>query len=116
VIPDEYNHIRWIRQLFYAYGFKPNLKTLPLKRTSDLSEAYSLCIQLEENLIPRYERLIWSAEDDITARVIDTILRETRMHYAMFSHALRMGGMMGRGRGMCRGRGRARRGRGMGGW
>ena len=55
---------------------------------------------------PRYETLILTAEDDTTARVIDRILQETRMHYFMFSRALRMGGMMGHGRGMGPGRGR----------
>jgi hypothetical protein len=113
VIPDEHNHIRWISQLFSAYARKPNPKILPLSATADLAEAYVLCIRLEEDLIPRYETLIWTAEDDTTARVIDRILRETRMHYFMFSRALRMGGMMGHGRGMGRGRGR---GRGMRRW
>jgi hypothetical protein len=116
VIPDEHNHIRWISQLFSAYGVKPEPRTLSLKETADLTEAYVVCIQLEANLIPRYETLIGTAEDDATARVIDRILRETRMHYAMFSHALRMGGMMGRGGGMCPGRGMGRRGWGMRGW
>jgi hypothetical protein len=114
VIPDEHNHIHWIRGLFSAYGLEPHLKTLSLRNTADLSEAYRLCLGLEENLIPRYETLIWTAEDDTTARVIDRILRETHMHYAMFSRALRMGGRMGRGMGWGRGHGRG--GRGMRGW
>ena len=113
VIPDEHNHIRWISQLFSAYTVKPNPRILPLNETADLTEAYVLCVRLEEDLIPRYETLIWTAEDDTTARIIERILRETRMHYRMFSHALRMGGMMGHGRGMGRGRGR---GRGMRRW
>ncbi len=106
VIFDERNHIRWISDLFSAYNLTPNIKIPPLNETTDLADAYMLCIQLEEDLIPRYETLIMTAEDDTTARVIDRILRETRMHYSMFSHALRMGGMMGHGRGMGRGRGR----------
>lgn len=116
VIPDERNHIHWIRGLFAAYGLKPHLKRLALRNTANLGEAYQLCIGLEENLIPRYETLIWTAEDDTTARVIDRILRETQMHYAMFSRALRMGGRMGRGGGMGWGRGHGRGGRGMRGW
>ena len=116
VIPDEHHHVRWIGQLFSGYGLKPNLEALPLRKTANLIEAYKLCIHLEENLIPRYETLISTAEDDTTGRVIDRILRETRMHYVMFSHALRMGGMMGGGRGGCRGGGRGRRGWSMRGW
>lgn len=111
VIPDERNHVHWIGRLFSAYDLRPNLKTMPLEQTADLGDAYSLCLQLEENLIPRYETLIAAAEDDTTASVLDRILWETRMHYTMFSHALRMGGMMGRGMGRGGGRGYCGRGR-----
>jgi hypothetical protein len=100
VIPDERNHIRWIRDLFSAYDIAPSAKKLSLEQTGHAEEAYRVAMKLEEDLIPKYESLIQRAEDEDTAQILDAILLETRMHYTMFSHGLRMGGMMrGRGRG-----------------
>jgi hypothetical protein len=110
VIPDERNHIRWLRDLFSAYNMDPSVKKLSPKQTKDAEEAYQVAMKLEEDLIPKYESLIERAHDDETSRIIDSILLETRMHYTMFSHGLRMGGKMGgRGHHWMRG-GRGKRG------
>jgi rubrerythrin len=94
VIPQEENHILWIKDLFEAYGISPEVKSLPVLKSDNLREAYENAMKLEKDLIPKYERLITNAEDKISRKVLGTILLQTRMHYVMFSHALEMGGMM----------------------
>ena len=94
VIPQEENHIIWIKELFDAYGVKPNIRALPVQKSDNLREAYENAMKLEEDLIPKYERLIENAEDKVAQEVLGNILLQTRMHYVMFSHALNMGGMM----------------------
>ena len=93
VIPQEENHIRWIKELFKAYALAPLAKELPVGKAESLSQAYENAMQLEEDLVPKYEQLITNAEDKYSRRVLGTILLQTRMHYVMFSHALDMGGM-----------------------
>ncbi len=99
VIPQEENHIRLIRELFTAYGLTSDGSIPAVKQSSNVSQAYEIAMQLEEELVPKYERLIKGAEDQNTAQVLSSILQQTRMHYRMFSHALSMGGpgMMHRG-------------------
>jgi rubrerythrin len=97
VIPQEEDHIRWIRELFTAYGMKSDGSIPKLKQSSTVTQAYQIAMQLEEELIPKYENLIQKAEDQDSARVLNSILYQTRMHLMMFSHALRMGGRMGPG-------------------
>lgn len=91
VIPQEEYHVQWISQLFAAYGLTPHGKTKPIVQNKTLQEAYELCVRMENDLLPRYEWLIKNAEDQQTAEVLDTILVQSRMHLAMFDHALRMG-------------------------
>jgi hypothetical protein len=105
VIPQEANHIAWITRLFTAYGLSPDVKALPVQDTTSLVEAYENAKQLELKLIPQYEWLIRNAPDNTSAQVLDVILLQTRMHYTMFDHALRMGPMRGRGMGHGMGRG-----------
>lgn len=50
-------------------------------------------MELESNLIPKYESLIKNAEDNTAIRVLDIILNQTKMHYDMFRHALSMNRM-----------------------
>lgn len=97
VIPQEDQHIEWISYLFAAYGLSSAGPTPAVRKSQTITQAYEIALQLEEDLIPRYEKLIDAAEDPETARVLNTILYQTRMHYMMFSHALRMGGRMGPG-------------------
>lgn len=99
VIPQEDNHIEWIKELLKAYQLPLEAKKLPIKKTSDIIGAYQYAVQLESDLVPRYEQLIQQAEDDTARQVLGTILLQTRMHYTMFSHALWMSGR-GMGRGM----------------
>ncbi len=93
VIPQEENHIHWIRDLFMAYGITPEVESLPVEKTETLREAYENAMKLEEDLIPKYEQLIINAEDKVSREVLGNILLQTRMHYVMFSHALEMGEM-----------------------
>jgi rubrerythrin len=97
VIPQEENHITWIKKLFTAYGLSSDVKVQPIKETTTLTQAYENARELEKNLIPQYEWLINNAEDNTTKEVLDTILLQTRIHYTMFDHALHMGWMGGRG-------------------
>jgi len=92
VIPQEENHIMWIGQLFAAYGVASDGKVPALIQSKTLTEAYQLSAKLEADLLPRYEWLINNAEDPDTARTLNAILIQSRMHLAMFEHALRMGG------------------------
>jgi hypothetical protein len=94
IIPQEDQHIEWISQLLAAYGQSAAGPTPAVRKSQTISQAYEIALQLEEDLIPRYEKLIDAAEDPETSRVLNTILYQTRMHYMMFSHALRMGGRM----------------------
>lgn len=107
IIPQEELHIRWISDLFAAYGLSAAGPTPAVRRSGTVTEAFEIALKLEADLIPRYEQLIAQAGDPESGRVLGLILHQTRMHYMMFSHALRMGGMMGPGRehpGMMRGR------------
>jgi hypothetical protein len=99
VIPQEGNHIEWIKKLFSAYGLKHESKVAPVKETKTLVQAYENARELEKNLIPQYVLLINKAEDNTTKEVLDTILLQTRIHYTMFDHALQMGWMRGQGMG-----------------
>ena len=93
VIPQEEDHIRWIRELFTAYGLKSDGANPALKQSNTVTQAYEIAIQLEEELIPKYEALIKQAEDQDSGRVLNSILYQTRMHAMMFGHAMQMGGM-----------------------
>ena len=97
VIPQEENHIDWISALFTAYGLSSVGPTPAIKRSQTIRQAYEVAQDLESNLIPHYEWLISNAEDRETRQVLNPILAQTRMHYMMFRHALRGGGMMGHG-------------------
>jgi hypothetical protein len=117
VIPQEENHVNLIERLFVAYGLKSDGKPEPTVETKNLKEAFELCSQMEQELITRYIWLVQNAEDRDSAQVLNNILLQTRMHLAMFQHALGMGGY-GMGPGMMRGRGMGpgMMGPGMRGW
>lgn len=105
VIPQEENHIDLITKLFAAYGLPSDVKVPQIKETKSLTEAYGIARKLEQELITQYEWLMQSANDDTTLYVLDAILLETRMHFTMFDHALRMGWSKGHGMGYGMGRG-----------
>ena len=97
VIPQEDNHIRWINQMFTAYGISANVEIPPLITTNSASDALKTAMGLEQDLEPHYSWLINNAEDNTSAEILDEILLQTRMHRTMFNHALQMGGRMGPG-------------------
>jgi rubrerythrin len=103
VIPQEEDHIRWIRELFTSYGLTSDGAIPSLKQSNTVTQAYQIAIRLEDELIPKYEALIQKAEDRDSARVLNSILYQTRMHAMMFSHAMQIGDRMGPGM-MRRGR------------
>lgn len=103
IIFQEDGHIDLIGRLFSAYGISSDVTVPDVKKTSDIKDAYQLGYKLETELMPMYEWLVRNAEDKDSAEVLDFILLQTRMHAAMFSHALSMGWMgpgMGPGRGI----------------
>jgi hypothetical protein len=102
IIPQERAHILWIERLFSAYGLSLDTRVPPIRQTSDILEALQLGYSLEEELVPRYEWLMSHAHDKASARILDQILLQTRMHAAMFGHAIRMGSMGFMGPGMMR--------------
>ena len=63
----------------------------------ELREAYEESAKLEQDLASKYEWLIQNAEDQSAKQLLGKILFQTRMHAIMFSHALQMGGWMGKG-------------------
>ncbi len=91
VIPQEELHVRWIQQLFAAYGLAADGKTPPVVQTKTLTEAYELSAKMEKDLLPRYEWLIKNAEDRQSAEILDIILIQSRYHLTMFEHALQIG-------------------------
>jgi hypothetical protein len=93
VILQEDNHIDWITRLLTAYKVSTKVSVSKIKSSKTITQAYSYAMELESNLIPKYESLIKNAEDDIAIGVLDTILNQTKMHYDMFSHALSMNRM-----------------------
>ena len=94
IIPQEENHIQWITELFVAYGLSPAGPTPAISRSQTLAQAYEIAMDLEANLLPRYDWLIAKAEDNDTRWVLNPVSAQTGMHYRMFSMALRMSGMM----------------------
>jgi uncharacterized membrane protein len=113
VIPQEENHIDWLEQLFGAYGLPPDGKLPQIIQTKSLTQAFELAVKLEAELLPKYEWLVKNAEDQDTAGVLDTILLQSRWHWAMFQHALAWAPGYGQGK-YGRGQGRGGYGWGMG--
>ena len=90
IIRQEEWHVDWITALLKAYGLAAEVKTPAITPTNSLKEAFEVCIKLEADLFAPYEWLIQNAEDQTSAQVLTTILRQTRMHHRMFQHHLQM--------------------------
>ena len=90
VLRQEDWHVNWITALLKAYGVSTEVKTPAITPTNSLKEAYQVCIKLEAELFAPYEWLIKNAEDQTSAQVLTTILRQTRMHHHMFQRHLQM--------------------------
>ncbi len=97
VIPQEEDHVRAIERLFASYGLPAEGKPAAVAETKTVTEAFQLCVKMEQDLIPRYEWLIKNAADRDSAGILNSILLQTRHHLVMFNHALWMGGGMGPG-------------------
>jgi bacterioferritin (cytochrome b1) len=97
VIPQEEDHVRAIERLFAAYGLPAEGNTAAVSETKTVTEAFQLCVKMEQDLIPRYEWIVKNAGERDSAGILNSILLQTRHHLVMFDHALRMGGGMGPG-------------------
>lgn len=95
VIPQEEDHVRTISALFAAYGIPEDGRSVPITDTESVTEAYRLCIRMEQELIPLYERLVKNAQDPDSAEILNAILLQTRHHLFMFERALSFGGRAG---------------------
>lgn len=104
VIPQEINHIEWIQEMFAAYGVQPDAPRPAVTAFASPEDAYRKAMDMEADLIPKYEWLISNASDKMSGEILDYILLQTEMHYTMFSHGSGMGYGMGPG-----GRGRMHR-------
>jgi hypothetical protein len=71
--------------------------TAAVSETKTVTEAFQLCVKMEQDLIPRYEWIVKNAGERDSAGILNSILLQTRHHLVMFDHALRMGGGMGPG-------------------
>jgi hypothetical protein len=92
LIPQEENHVRWIEQLFKAYGLPAGeKKPSPVVDNKTLADAYAYSVKMENALLPRYEWLVKNAGDSDSAYVLNAILLQSRWHLVIFDHALRMG-------------------------
>jgi|WetSurMetagenome_2_1015567.scaffolds.fasta_scaffold00579_13 hypothetical protein len=115
VMTQEEDHVETLQRLFHAYGLMTGERFPgPVVDTKTLKESYELAVKTEEDLIPRYLWLVQKAEDRVSAQVLNRLLLQTRIHLAMFQHALSMGGQ-GMGPGMGSGMGPGMTGRGMSG-
>ncbi len=99
IIRQKIKHMTWEDKMFSAYGIPSDSAVLPIKKTTNIQDAYHVGYSLETDLIPCYEWLITNARDKKSRDILDCILLQTRMHAAMFQHAVRMG-VMGIGHGM----------------
>lgn len=105
VTPQVEDHVETLQRLIQAYGLIPGERIPgPVAETKSLKESFELAVKTEEALIPRYLWLVQKAEDRFSARVLNHLLLQSRIHLAMFQHALSMGGQ-GMGPGMTGGRG-----------
>jgi len=91
VIPQTDQHIRWIEELFKAYGLVLDEEIYLVGPAASQSVAYEKSKMLESELVALYEWLVKNAEDRDSVRVIDTILIRSRFHAILFEHVLRMG-------------------------
>lgn len=83
--------------MFGANGLSSVGPTPAVRKSKTITQPYEIALKLEENLIPRYKQLINAAENPESPQILGTIFYQTRMHYMMFGHALRVGGRMGPG-------------------
>ena len=103
VTPQAEDHVETLERLIQAYGLLPvEWIPGPVTETKNLQESFDLAVKMEESLIPRYLWLVQKAEDRVSAGVLNHLLLQTRIHLAMFQHALSMGGQ-GMGPGMTGG-------------
>lgn len=91
VIPQTDQHIRWIEELFKAYGLSLDEELYLVGPAQSLTEAYEKSKIKENDLLPQFEWLVKNAEDRESARVLDAILIRSRIHYVLFEHVIRMG-------------------------
>lgn len=93
VVPQEKNHVEVITKLFSAYGLPADGIVAKTVRSKNLRDAYKRAVDLEKDLIERYEWLIQDQgmDDEDSRRILNELLLQSRLHLTMFQHAIRMG-------------------------
>jgi rubrerythrin len=83
-------HVTWITSLLKSYGVPAEAQTPAITPTNSLKQALEVSLKLKTDLIPQYEWLIKNAEDKTSARVLTTILQQTRAHRQSFQRHVQM--------------------------
>lgn len=86
-IAQEDDHVKWLSQLFKAYGLPADCKTLPVSQTSSLEHAREVGRNLNNDLFPLYTWLIANAEEPVSRHALQVILHQTEMHYLQLGGA-----------------------------
>jgi|GEM_PF-1509395 len=94
VIPQENYHINWISDLLKAYDASTDVQVPEVRSSESLEKAYERAMDLESDLMEKYEKLIQTAENERVREILSLILFQTRMHYTMFKHASSMNKIM----------------------
>ncbi len=81
MIAHEEDHVKWLTQLFKAYGLPADSETLPVVKTRSLEHALEVGRNLEKDLFPHFEWLIANAEEPVSRYVLHVIFHQTEMHY-----------------------------------
>jgi len=81
LIAQEDDHVKWLTQLFKAYGLPADSETLPVIKTRSFEHAREVGRKLEKDLFPLYAWLIANAEEPVSRSVLHVILHQTEMHY-----------------------------------
>jgi rubrerythrin len=90
ILRQENWHVNWITSLLKAYGVPAEAQTPAITPTNSLKQALEVSLKLKTDLIPQYEWLIKNAEDKTSARVLTTILQQTRAHQQSFQRHVQM--------------------------
>lgn len=93
VIPQKEDHVRAIEQMVKAYGLPAESKELSPREAGTAKESYKNGVELEKDIIARYEWLSNNAEDQRSAGILRDILAQSRMHFTMLHRSLDEGTM-----------------------
>ncbi len=90
VLPQDQDHVRWLVKILNAYGLVATAKASEVKASDNLEQAYEKAIKLEQNITQAYEWIVPKTENDYSKWVLNTLLLQSRLQQAMFTHAFKM--------------------------